>query len=98
MEDQGNPNAGFTLAPQHIREILDRSERIRILENSVERVLNTALRALANSRPLTLEPDQWEELDTAGDDLADLSPLIIKLWDHTRNELYKEMFFPQDAP
>lgn len=68
---------------------LTKDERRMLLENSLERVMNTA-------REVALHAVH-EDAGMVHDDLTHLKPLATKLWNDARNEAFKQEN-PQDGP
>jgi hypothetical protein len=62
---------------------LTEREKRHILENSIERVINTSMRIVKKST----DEDVFVNLD----DWKALKQLVVKLWDRERNQIFKEM-------
>lgn len=55
-----------------------------LLENSIERVINTSTKLIEHHVPISNEDMEMNLLDW-----SDLKSLVVKLWDNARNEAFK---------
>lgn len=61
---------------------LDKNERRLLLDNSIERVINTSIQIIERSR--------HEDADMNLEDWKALKWLTVKLWNDARNEAFKK--------
>jgi hypothetical protein len=70
---------------------LTEKEKKLILQNSIERVINTSIRTANRFREKTKDVDEVEEADINIENWLELKYLVVRLWERERQTIFKEL-------
>lgn len=78
---------------------LDVRAQNKILQNSIERVINTAIRnaQLIASKPQVFTEAERELADVNEQDWEDLKQVVCNLWDRERDAIFRERLAAEQA-